>query len=90
MVEKISDDNEGTRWNAAEALGRLGDPRAVEPLIDTLWDDDARVRTKAAWALGMLGDPGSGSPAETLPDRAGRCEGDHSGGNGDDQTGDSR
>ncbi len=89
MVEKLSDDNEGTRWNAAEALGRLGDPRAVEPLIDTLWDDDARVRTKAAWALGMLGDPRAlGPPAETLPDRAGGCTGDHSGSDGDDQRGD--
>src|SRR5208282_3068775 len=86
-----SDDNEGTRWNAAEALGRLGDPRAVEPLIDTLWDDDARVRLKAVWALGMLGIPGHWvPPAETLPDRAGGCEGDHPGSDGDDQTGDGR
>jgi HEAT repeat protein len=60
------DDNEGTRWNAAEALGRLGDPRAVEPLIDTLWDDDARVRLKAAWALGMLGDPRALVPLQKL------------------------
>ena len=66
MVEKLSDDNEGTRWNAAEALGRLGDPRAVEPLIDTLWDDDARVRTKTAWALGMLGDPRALGPLQRL------------------------
>ena len=57
LLEKLSDDNEGIRWNAAEALGRLGDLRAVDPLIETLWDDDARVRKKAAWALGMLGDP---------------------------------
>jgi len=66
LVEKLSDDNEGTRWNAAEALGRLGDPRAVEPLIDTLWDDDARVRLKAAWALGMLGDPKALGPLQKL------------------------
>ena len=66
LIEKLSDDNEGTRWNAAEALGRLGDPRAVEPLIDTLWDDDARVRLKAAWALGMLGDPRALGPLQKL------------------------
>jgi HEAT repeat protein len=66
LIEKLSDDNEGTRWNAAEALGRLGDPRAVEPLIDTLWDDDARVRLKAAWALGMLGDPRALAPLQKL------------------------
>lgn len=66
MIEKLSEDNEGTRWNAAEALGRLGDPRAVDPLIDALWDDDARVRTKAAWALGMLGDPRALVPLQKL------------------------
>ncbi|MGB8219875.1 MAG: HEAT repeat domain-containing protein [Methanoregula sp.] len=66
LIEKLSDDNEGTRWNAAEALGRLGDPRAVEPLIDTLWDDDARVRLKAAFALGMLGDPRALGPLQKL------------------------
>ncbi len=66
MIEKLLDDNEGTRWNAAEALGRLGDPRAVEPLIDTLWDDDARVRLKTAWALGMLGDFRALGPLQKL------------------------
>jgi HEAT repeat protein len=66
MIEKLSDDNEGTRWNAAEALGRRGDPRAVEPLIDTLWDDDARVRLKAAYALGMIGDPRALGPLQKL------------------------
>jgi len=44
----------------------LGDPRAVEPLIDALWDDDAQVRAKAAWALGMLGDPRALVPLQKL------------------------
>lgn len=66
LLEKLSDDNEGIRWNAAEALGRLGDLRAVDPLIDTLWDDDARVRKKAAWALGLLGDPRALPPLQRL------------------------
>jgi HEAT repeat protein len=56
-VGKLSDDNEANRWKAAESLGRLGDPRAVDALIDTLWDDDPRVRLKASWALGQIGDP---------------------------------
>ncbi len=56
FIGLLSDDNEGTRWRAAEALGRISDPAAVGPLIDTLWDDDARVRQKAAWALGAIGD----------------------------------
>ena len=66
LVERLSDENEGVRWSAAEALGRLGDPGAVEPLIDTLWDDDARVRLKAAYALGMLGDPRALGPLQRL------------------------
>lgn len=44
------------RWGAAEALGRLGDPRAVGYLIPLLQDTDWRVRVKSAWALGQLGD----------------------------------
>jgi HEAT repeat protein len=57
FIALLSDDNEGTRWKAAEMLGRIGDPSAVEELIGTLWDDDERVRLKAAWALGQIGDP---------------------------------
>jgi HEAT repeat protein len=44
------------RWGAADALGRLGDERAVEPLIAAMDDPDPRVRKKAAWALGQIGD----------------------------------
>ncbi len=45
------------RWEqAAWALGRLGDARAVEPLIAALKDEDLKVREQAAWALGRLGD----------------------------------
>jgi HEAT repeat protein len=56
FIRMLSDDDEKSRWKAAEALGRIRDPGAVEPLIDTLWDDDSRVRLKAAWALGQIGD----------------------------------
>ncbi len=47
----------GRRWKAAESLARLGDNRAVGPLIQALSDEDWRVRQKTAWALGYLGDP---------------------------------
>lgn len=54
----LTDENVGKRWKAAESLARLGDPRAVEPLIRALeYDEDWRVRQKAAWALGFIGDP---------------------------------
>ena len=45
------------RWKAAESLARLGDDRAVDPLVRALSDEDWRVRQKVAWALGYLGDP---------------------------------
>src|SRR5512136_294879 len=66
FLEMLTDDNEGNRWKAAESLGRMEDPAAVDPLIDTLWDDDARVRLKAAWALGRIGDPRALRPLQRL------------------------
>jgi len=56
FIRMLSDDDENSRRKAAESLGRMRDPGAVEPLIDTLWDDDSRVRLKTAWALGQIGD----------------------------------
>ncbi len=66
FIQLLTDDNEGNRWKAAESLGRMEDPAAVDPLIDTLWDDDARVRLKAAWALGRIGDPRALHPLQRL------------------------
>jgi HEAT repeat protein len=42
--------------NAAEALGRLGDPKAVEALLSLLKDEMPEVRESAVFALGELGD----------------------------------
>ncbi|NTV00668.1 MAG: HEAT repeat domain-containing protein [Methanoregulaceae archaeon] len=66
FIRLLSDDDEVSRWKAAEALGRIGDPSAVDELISTLWDDDARVRLKAAWALGRIGDRRAYSPLRRL------------------------
>lgn len=44
------------RRNAARALGKLGDRRAVAPLIDCLRCPDFYVREAAAQSLEMLGD----------------------------------
>jgi HEAT repeat protein len=66
FTRMLTDDDEINRWKAAEALGRLGDPGAVEPLIDALWDDDSRVRLKAAWALGQIGDLRAITPLKRL------------------------
>jgi len=42
------------RWGVVEALGEIGDDRAVEPLIKALKDED--VRMVVLWALGNIGD----------------------------------
>ena len=47
------------RRNAARALGKLADHRAVAPLIRCLECSDFYVREAAAQSLGMLGDPAS-------------------------------
>ncbi|HTX67505.1 MAG TPA: HEAT repeat domain-containing protein [Opitutaceae bacterium] len=65
-----SDDNE-TQSGAAEALGKLGDRRAVDPLVVLLQNGAQEVTAKAAAALGFLGDPAAVEPlmktAETAP-----------------------
>ena len=66
FIRMLSDDDENSRRKAAETLGRMRDPGAVEPLIDTLWDDDSRVRLKAAWALGQIGDIRATGPLRRL------------------------
>jgi len=43
------------RMGAAEALGEIGDKRAVEPLIQAL-EADSYLQARAAWALGEIGD----------------------------------
>jgi HEAT repeat protein len=44
------------RAAAAEALGPIGDARAVTPLKGALQDADADVRAAAAQALGKIND----------------------------------
>lgn len=66
FIALLKDENVGNRWKAAEMLGRMEDPAAVEDLIGTLWDDDERVRLKAAWALGRIGDPRAVPPLRRL------------------------
>lgn len=58
LLQELDSDSSHVRQNAAEALGWVGTPTAVEPLARTLGRDrDAGVRAQAAWALGQIGDP---------------------------------
>ncbi|MDD1644849.1 MAG: HEAT repeat domain-containing protein [Methanomicrobiales archaeon] len=60
----LADPDPMRRYRAAEALGRLRDPGAVEGLVRALDDTDWRVRYKAAWALGTIGDMRAYRPLE--------------------------
>lgn len=51
------DSDEYIRKRAPLALGRIGDSRAVEPLIAALKDENNEVRFSAAIALGDIKDP---------------------------------
>ena len=62
LILALSDVNRGWRLAAAVALGKIGDARAVKPLIKALGDEvnefhhRSKVRTSAAEALGKIGD----------------------------------
>jgi HEAT repeat protein len=56
LTEALQDKNPGLKQGAASVLGRIGDERAVEPLIKVLTTDKgSRVRLRAAIALGQIG-----------------------------------
>ncbi len=57
LIEALRHKNNSIREKAAQALGKLNNPRAVDPLIQTLKDYDESVRQKAAEALGEIKDP---------------------------------
>jgi HEAT repeat protein len=56
LITALCDRNHWVRWHATDALGMIGDTRAVDPLLSCLHDPDAIVRTRAAQALGTIGD----------------------------------
>jgi serine/threonine protein kinase len=56
ITSLTTNENRRVRQEAAEALGKLGNPQAIEPLIAALKDEHEWVRHLAAEALGKLGD----------------------------------
>jgi HEAT repeat protein len=54
LIAALQDSRWEVRFAAARALGRIGDPRAVEPLIAALKEEDGR--SSAARAPGEIGD----------------------------------
>ena len=54
---KAFKNDEGSRSGAAEALGKIGDPRAVQPLIDTLKTDTPTVQRVAIGSIALIAAP---------------------------------
>src|SRR6188474_522737 len=55
LTQMLSSSSEKTRLSAVLSLARLGDKRAMKPLVTALHDPNAQVRAIAATALGKLG-----------------------------------
>jgi HEAT repeat protein len=66
LIRAVNDEERGIRLAAIEALGEIGDLRAVEPLIASLQDGSWGVRSSAATALGSIGDGRAVKPLSSL------------------------
>ncbi len=62
LLETLHDRELEVRRQAAFALGRLRDPRAVTPLIALLKDESIEFRMAVIWALGEIADPVATEP----------------------------
>jgi hypothetical protein len=56
LLEALKNQKSEVRSRAAEALGKIGDSRAIEHLVPALSDEDEWVRKNAAEALKNIGD----------------------------------
>ena len=66
LITCLNDENSVIRFSAAVGLGSFADPRAVDPLIDSLKNDkDVLTRKGAAYSLGKIGDPKALSPLKS-------------------------
>lgn len=72
LVLALTDEDSEVRRVAAEALGKCGDPKAIDPLRLALADNDIWVRAAAVRSIGHLGGDGAFALAETaLEDEVG-------------------
>ena len=55
LTQMLSSSSEKTRISAVVSLAKLGDKRALKPLVTALHDPNAQIRALAATALGKLG-----------------------------------
>ena len=60
MIKLADSDDPAHKWFAATTMGKLRDPRVVEPLLKLLGDQNRNVVKAAAISLGATGDERSG------------------------------
>ncbi|MBW1895605.1 MAG: HEAT repeat domain-containing protein [Deltaproteobacteria bacterium] len=56
LIELLNDGHDTVHWQAAWALGEIGDKKAAEPLQKQMEDKDPKRCWHAVWALGKIGD----------------------------------
>ncbi|WP_300608660.1 HEAT repeat domain-containing protein [Methanohalophilus sp.] len=56
LIQALENDNPDIRENSALALGKIGDKRAIEPLVYLIEDNDVNVRGAAEIALVDIGE----------------------------------
>ena len=57
LLRALREGDGNLRWGAAIALGKIHDPRAIEPLIHALADKYENVRAESATSLAAMGKP---------------------------------
>lgn len=62
LIITLSDSDVIIRESAADALGNIGDSRAVQPLVTALSDPNLEFRYLAIFALGQIGDSQATEP----------------------------
>ena len=62
VVRLLGDEEGRIRRRAALAVGRIGLPDGIAPLLQVLGDPDAEVRQMAAFGLGLIGDARARDP----------------------------
>jgi HEAT repeat protein/cyclophilin family peptidyl-prolyl cis-trans isomerase len=65
LINLLNDSEARIRRRAALAIGRVGLPAGVQPLVPKLSDSDPDVREMAAFALGLIGDGSAVTPLTT-------------------------
>ena len=54
LIDLLSDARPHVRWEAAKALGKIGDPASAPTLVEALEDEESNVRWLAAVALAAM------------------------------------